>query len=127
MTLEEKAKFIEESKEKNYLFISPKIIKGGATLVGSYEALELYENMDENTKKFAEKEIVNLISRQMEQFAKRGYDVLDKIRALDPSVNLSLSIGIGRGAKTLREAQDMAVQALDMAQGRGGDVRSSVI
>ena len=59
--------------------------------------------------------------RQLEQFAKRGYDVLDKIRALDPSVNLSLSIGIGRGAKTLREAQDRAVQALDMAQGRGGD------
>ena len=59
--------------------------------------------------------------RQMEQFANRGYDVLDKIRALDPSVNLSLSIGIGRGAKTLRAAQDMAVQALDMAQGRGGD------
>ena len=29
MTLEEKTKFIEESKEKNYLFISPKIIKGG--------------------------------------------------------------------------------------------------
>ena len=55
--------------------------------------------------------------RQLEQFAKRGYDVLDKIRALDPSVNLSISIGIGRGAKTLREAQDMAVQALDMAQG----------
>ena len=62
MTLEEKAKFIEESKEKNYLFISPRIIKGGATLVGSYETLELYESMDENTKKFAEKEIVNLIS-----------------------------------------------------------------
>ena len=47
--------------------------------------------------------------------------MLDKIRALDPSVNLSISIGVGRGAKTLREAQDMAVQALDMAQGRGGD------
>ena len=29
--------------------------------------------------------------RQLEQFAKRGYDVLDKIRALDPSVNLSIS------------------------------------
>ncbi len=62
MTLEEKAKFIEESKDKNYLFISPRIIQGGATLVGSYEALKLYESMDENTKKFAEKEIVNLIS-----------------------------------------------------------------
>ena len=59
--------------------------------------------------------------RHLEQYAQRGYDVLDKIRALDPSVNLSISIGIGRGAKTLREAQDMAVQALDMAQGRGGD------
>ena len=33
--------------------------------------------------------------------------MLDKIRALDPSVNLSLSIGIGAGA-ILREAQDMA-------------------
>lgn len=62
MTLEEKAKFIEKSKEENYLFISPRIIQGGATLVGSYETLELYESMGENTKKFAEKEIVNLIS-----------------------------------------------------------------
>ena len=49
MTLEEKVKFIEESKEKNYLFISPKIIQGGAKLVSSYETLELYENIDENT------------------------------------------------------------------------------
>lgn len=62
MTLEEKVKFIEESKEKNYLFISPKIIQGGAKLVSSYETLELYENIDENTKKFVEKEIANLIS-----------------------------------------------------------------
>ena len=62
MNLEEKAKFIKKSSKKNYLFISPKIIKGGATLVESYETLELYENMDKNTKKFAEKEIVNLIS-----------------------------------------------------------------
>lgn len=62
MTLEEKAKFIEENKNKNYLYISPRIIQGGAKLIGNYETLELYESMDENTKKFAEKEIVNLIS-----------------------------------------------------------------
>ena len=62
MTLEGKLKFIEESKDKNYLLISPRIIKGGATLVDSYQALELYESMDENTKKFAENEIFNLIS-----------------------------------------------------------------
>ena len=59
--------------------------------------------------------------RQLEQFAQQGYDVLDKIRALEPSINLSISIGIGRRAPTLHEAQEMAVQALDMAQGRGGD------
>ena len=59
--------------------------------------------------------------RHLQQYAQRSYDVLDKIRALNPSVNLSISIGIGRGASTLHEAQDMAVQALDMAQGRGGD------
>mgnify|MGYP001625402529 CR=1 FL=1 len=62
MTLEEKPKFIEESKEKNYLLISPRMIRGGATLVKDYETLELYESMDDNTSKFAEKEIVNLIS-----------------------------------------------------------------
>ncbi len=59
--------------------------------------------------------------RQLEQFAKRGYDVLDKIRALDPGVNLPSPSALAARAKTLREAQDMAVQALDMAQGRGGD------
>ena len=79
MTLEEKAKFIEKSKEKNYLFISPRIIQGGATLVGSYEELELYENMDENTKKFAEKEIVNLIS-----------DANYKDKEVDKYLNLTL-------------------------------------
>ncbi len=63
MALEEKIKFIEESKEKNYLYISPRIIKGGATLVSSYETLELYRNMDDNTSNFAKKEIVNLISK----------------------------------------------------------------
>ena len=62
MNLEEKKEFIKVSKEKNYLYISPRIIKGGATLVDNYETLELYENMDDNTSKFAEKEIVNLIS-----------------------------------------------------------------
>lgn len=62
MTLEEKSKIIKESKNKNYLFISPRAIQGGATLTGSYETLELYENMDYNTSKFAEKEIINLIA-----------------------------------------------------------------
>lgn len=62
MTLEEKIKFIEEHQQKNYVLFSPITIRNGETLVSGYETLELYENMDKNTKKFAEKEIVNLIS-----------------------------------------------------------------
>lgn len=34
---------------------------------------------------------------------------------------VTLSIGVGRLAATLREGETMAVQALDMALGRGGD------
>ena len=61
MTLQEKIKFIEQEKRKKYLYISPEITQGGARLIGSDESLELYEKMDENTLKFAEKEITNLI------------------------------------------------------------------
>ena len=99
-----------------------------STVPGEAESMTLLVLNEETALRKVEAEykasrryIAVVEERQLEQFAKRGYDVLDKIRALDPSVNLSISIGVGRGAKTLREAQDMAVQALDMAQGRGGD------
>ena len=45
MTLEEKVKIIEEGKEKNYLFISPRIIKLGDKLVENYETLNLYKKL----------------------------------------------------------------------------------
>ena len=51
MTLEEKAKFIIEREKNNYIFISPRFIQGGATLINSYRTLQMYETMDENTKK----------------------------------------------------------------------------
>lgn len=59
--------------------------------------------------------------RHLAQLAQARYDLLDKVRALDENVNLSVSIGVGRGWPTLRDGYEMAVQALDMAQGRGGD------
>ena len=62
MTKEEKIKFIEENRNKNNLFISPRRIQGGARLFHDFETVELYEKMGENTKLFAEKQIVNLIS-----------------------------------------------------------------
>ena len=62
MTLNEKAQFIKEAKEKNYLIISPRMIHGGSPLVYDYESLELYEKKDENTRVFAEKQILSLIT-----------------------------------------------------------------
>lgn len=50
-------------------------------------------------------------------------DILDKAREIFVSdrVNVTLSIGIGRGGKTLIESEKIAQQALEMALGRGGD------
>lgn len=59
--------------------------------------------------------------RHMKEITAARFDLLDKIRALDESLNLTLSVGVGRGGATLAECQEMARQALDMAQGRGGD------
>lgn len=59
--------------------------------------------------------------RHMREMAAARFDLLDKVRALDENLNLTLSIGVGRGGATLAECQEMARQALDMALGRGGD------
>ena len=59
--------------------------------------------------------------RHMKELAAGRFELLDKVRALDETLNLTLSIGVGRGGATLAESQQMARQALDMAQGRGGD------
>lgn len=49
--------------------------------------------------------------------------LLDKAREIQVNdrMSVTLSIGIGRTAKTISESEDFAKQALEMAQGRGGD------
>lgn len=56
-------------------------------------------------------------------FERNKFSILDKIRKIDfgGQTPVTLSIGIGRGGKTLSECEEAAVQALDMALGRGGD------
>ena len=53
----------------------------------------------------------------------KKFDILDKVRSLKlkEDRNATLSIGVGRGASTFKECESMAWQALEMAQGRGGD------
>lgn len=60
--------------------------------------------------------------RHMQELVKGRFPVLDQVRAIgDEPGTVTLSIGVGRLAPTLREGEAMAVQALDMALGRGGD------
>ena len=51
------------------------------------------------------------------------FSVLDNVRNLKVhgDKNATLSIGVGRGDKTLKDCEISARQALEMAQGRGGD------
>ena len=59
----------------------------------------------------------------LKQIISQKFDVLDKVRALTLGnrMNATLSIGVGRDAGNLFEAEAMARQALDMCLGRGGD------
>ena len=59
----------------------------------------------------------------MQQIIQHRLDLLDTIRKIEISdrVPCTLSIGIGREAPSMAEADEMARQALEMAQGRGGD------
>ena len=66
--------------------------------------------------------IAVLEERHMKEIINSRFEILDKARQIgDGKVAVTLSIGVGRGGKTLRDCQKMAAQALDMALGRGGD------
>ncbi len=60
--------------------------------------------------------------RHLEKMMADRFDILDTVRDIDSNgASVSLSIGVGRGGTTLKECEEMALQALDMALGRGGD------
>ncbi len=61
--------------------------------------------------------------RHLRQMVEKRFDILDKVRSVSVSdrIPCTLSMGIGRGAANLHEAEHMAQQALEMALGRGGD------
>ena len=60
--------------------------------------------------------------RHMQEIVKNRFSILDTVRAIgQEDITVTLSIGVGRLGDTFRECEEMAVQALDMALGRGGD------
>lgn len=67
--------------------------------------------------------VVFFEDQYMQQMLQNRMEILDTVRRIEISdrVPSTLSIGIGRGMGNLQEADEMARQALDMSQGRGGD------
>ena len=67
--------------------------------------------------------IVIIEERHLDELIAGRFKILDDARAVmvDNRVGATLSIGVGKGAKTLVESEQLAKQALDMALGRGGD------
>ena len=61
--------------------------------------------------------------RHLAPIIERRFDILDEARniSLGERSKVTLSIGVGRGAKDLAESETYARQALDMCLGRGGD------
>ena len=61
--------------------------------------------------------------RHLAPIIERRFDILDEARSISVGerLNVTLSIGVGRGAKTLAESEAFAKQALDICLGRGGD------
>ncbi len=63
-----------------------------------------------------EKELKKLEEDQFKSVLEGAHQIL-----VGEHTPVTLSIGVGRGGTTLRESEEMAKQALDMTQGRGGD------
>ena len=98
-----------------------------ARIVGAVEAA--LEQFIGTTTSFlrrvsAAKYVAVVEERHMREIVRARFSILDTVRAIgagEDNANVTLSIGVGRGAPTLAEGEKMAAQALDMALGRGGD------
>ena len=63
--------------------------------------------------------------QHMQRIIEQRFPILDDVRAIhSDSVPVTMSIGVGRGARTLYENYIQARRALDMSLGRGGDQAS---
>lgn len=92
---------------------------------------KLLENFIDKTsglvKKLSNDRFVALLEeKDIERIMEEKFRILDRARAITVGDRLcvTLSIGVGRGGKTLAESEAFAKQALDMSLGRGGDQAS---
>lgn len=89
---------------------------------------QMFERFIENTngilhKLSSDRFYAIVEERHLSPIIERRFDILDEARSIivGERMSVTLSIGVGRGAKTLAESEAYAKQALDMCLGRGGD------
>lgn len=97
-----------------------------STIVGEIE--RLVEDFVDSTTGIAvnissSRFVVVLEERHLQKCIENKFDILDKARSIlvGKSQPITLSIGVGKDAKTLSQSEAYARQALDMCLGRGGD------
>ena len=74
-------------------------------------------------KNASDRFIAVIEERHLQEILSNKVEILDKAREIfvNDRLNVTMSIGIGRTGKTLKESEQFARQALEMALGRGGD------
>ncbi|MBQ6622256.1 MAG: DHH family phosphoesterase [Mogibacterium sp.] len=67
--------------------------------------------------------MMTVFRRDAEKIIEERFSVLDEVRMIETKIDfpVSLSIGMGMGAETLRETTELAEASLELAMGRGGD------
>lgn len=104
---------LEKESEKTHLTIQLE------KLLESY-----FEEFGGIIKKVANDKFFAVVEEQsLEKMIADKFKILDKVRniAVGEKSSITLSIGIGREGENLSESEKQAKQALEMAQGRGGD------
>lgn len=89
-----------------------------------YRAMENFINTTNGVFfRLSERSYAAIIEEQhIEKIIEQRFPVLDEVRAIhSETAPITMSIGVGRGAKTMYENYIQARHALDMALGRGGD------
>lgn len=92
------------------------------------EIEKLIENFVEGTtavtkKTSSDRFYIFMEERHLAPKIEARFKILEEARkiSVDNRTNITLSVGVGRGASSLAESEKLAKQALELCQGRGGD------
>ncbi len=115
ITIDNYEELLQSARESGRTQAMPEIeyavtsyLKGYGALTCKIERDKYYAVVEENA---------------MQQIISTRFSLLDNVRKIEVAQRMpaTLSIGVGRHAGSLAEAEEMARQALDMSLGRGGD------